>query len=341
MATSGLCLCLRIKYSYKKEFKVGEIMGEQRIKYGVSFGESTQPKTHLGQMLEIAKRITHAEDRIQTILPFITAIRYSRQTPVIPGVLTPSICLILQGAKKLHLGQEVIDYQAGDYLVSVIDIPASAEIIGATKQSPYIGVRIDFTTEEIASVVMEAGIHSKAKGNKLHPGAYVGKADEGLVESIYRLLKLIENPHASGYLSSLMKREMIFHLLSGDSGHIFFQQVMIDRQGDGISKAVAWIKEHYAQAFTIKELASLTNMSVSGLHHKFKAVTTLGPLQYQKQLRLQGARRLMLGGSFNVTEAALEVGYENASQFSREYRRFFGSSPSKDIKALRNVAYLS
>lgn len=284
-------------------------------------------------MLEIAKRITLFEGRTQTMIPFLTTMRYSRQTSEISGILTPAICLILQGAKKLHLGHEVIDYHAGDYLVSVIDIPASAEIIGATKQSPYIGLRVDFTMEEIATVVMEAGLDFKPKHKKLNTGAYVGTADEGLVESFYRLLKLIEKPNANRYLSSLMKREMIFQLLSGDAGHIFFQQVMMDRQDEGIGKVIAWIKENYAQSITIKELAKLSNMSVSGLHHKFKAVTTLGPVQYQKQLRLYEARRLMLGGAMNVTAAAMQVGYENVSQFSREYRRLFGSSPSKDMKA--------
>ncbi|MFC5450994.1 AraC family transcriptional regulator [Paenibacillus aestuarii] len=311
-------------------------MGEQQLKYGYSYTESPQSKTQLYQMLEIAKQITIDEGRTQTIIPFLTTMRYSRQTSEISGVLTPSIYLILQGAKKLHLGQEVIDYYAGDYLVSVIDIPASAEIIGATKQSPYIGLRVDFTAEDIASVVTEAGINFDPKNKKLKTGAFIGKADEGLVESLYRLLKLVEKPNAVGFLSSLMKRELIFHLLSGDAGHIFFQQVMIDRQDDGIGKAIAWIKENYSQSFTIKELAKITNMSVSGLHHKFKAVTTLGPVQYQKKLRLQEARRLMLSGAFNITAAAMEVGYENVSQFSREYRRLFGSSPFKYIKALRN-----
>ncbi|WP_244316186.1 AraC family transcriptional regulator [Paenibacillus brasilensis] len=310
-------------------------MGEQQINYGQLYTESTQSKTYLNQMLEIAKRITIDEGRTQTMIPFLTTMRYSRQTSEISGVLTPSICLILEGAKKLHLGQEVIDYRAGDYLVSVIDIPASAEIIGATKQSPYIGLRVDFTMEDIASVVMEAGIQFGPRDKKLKTGAYIGKADEGLVESLFRLLKLVENPNEVGFLSSLMKREMIFHLLSGDAGHIFFQQFMIDRQEDGIGKAVAWIKENYSKPFTIKELAKLTNMSVSGLHHKFKAVTTLGPVQYQKQLRLQEARRLILSGAFNITAAAMEVGYENVSQFSMEYRRLFGSPPFKDIKALR------
>ncbi|MDQ0492336.1 AraC-like DNA-binding protein [Paenibacillus brasilensis] len=310
-------------------------VGEQQINYGQLYTESTQSKTYLNQMLEIAKRITIDEGRTQTMIPFLTTMRYSRQTSEISGVLTPSICLILEGAKKLHLGQEVIDYRAGDYLVSVIDIPASAEIIGATKQSPYIGLRVDFTMEDIASVVMEAGIQFGPRDKKLKTGAYIGKADEGLVESLFRLLKLVENPNEVGFLSSLMKREMIFHLLSGDAGHIFFQQFMIDRQEDGIGKAVAWIKENYSKPFTIKELAKLTNMSVSGLHHKFKAVTTLGPVQYQKQLRLQEARRLILSGAFNITAAAMEVGYENVSQFSMEYRRLFGSPPFKDIKALR------
>lgn len=312
------------------------IVGERQIKYYHLYSESPQSKMYLDQMLEIANRITLDEGRTQTMIPFLTTMRYSRQTSEISGVLTPSICLILQGAKKLHLGHEVIDYHAGDYLVSVLDIPASAEIIGATKQSPYFGLRVEFSMEEIASVVMEAGLDFKPRNKKLNTGAYVGTADEGLVETFYRLLKLMEKPDANRYLSSLMKREMIFRLLSGDSGHIFFQQVMMDQQDEGIGKAIAWIKENYAQSLTIKELAKLSNMSVSGLHHKFKAVTTLGPIQYQKQLRLYEARRLMLGGAIHVTAAAMEVGYENVSQFSREYRRLFGSSPSKDIKAFRN-----
>lgn len=292
----------------------------------------------LGKVLKITEQATHADGRIQTNIPFLSTIRYSQQTSRIAGVLTPSICLILQGTKKLHLGQEVIYYHAGDYLVSVIDLPASGQIIGASKQSPYIGLRIDFTSMEIASVVMEAGINFISRENKLKPGAYVGKTDEGLLELIERLLKLIDKPNEAGFLASLIKREMIFHLLSGEAGHIFFQQMRIDQQDDGIGKAIAWIKENYFRPLKIKELAESTNMSVSGLHHKFKAVTTMGPLQYQKQLRLQEARRLMLSGECNVTVAAMEVGYENSSQFSREYRRLFGFSPSKDIKKLRMSA---
>jgi AraC-like DNA-binding protein len=125
--------------------------------------------------------------------------------------------------------------------------------------------------------------------------------------------------------------------LSGDYGHLFFQQLFFNQQTEGVGKAIAWIEENYARPFTVEELAKATNMSVSGLHHKFKTITTMGPVQYQKQLRLQEARRLMLSGSMDATTAALEVGYESPSQFSREYRRLFGLPPYQDIKALRSL----
>jgi AraC-like DNA-binding protein len=244
----------------------------------------------LDRLLAMTERMTNTEGRTQTIIPFLSIVRHSHQTPLIPVVLTPSLCLMLQGTKQLRLGQDMLQYHAGDYLASVIDIPAPAQIIGATKQFPYIGLRIDFTTKE------------------------------------------------ARFLSALIKREMLFHLLSGDSGHFFFQPVLFDQQADGIGKAIAWIREHYAHSFTVEELATSNNMSVSGLHHQFKAITTMGPLQYQKHLRLQEARRLLLSGSMDATTAALQVGYASPSQFSREYRRLFGLPPLQDRKAVRNSA---
>ncbi len=289
-------------------------------------------------LIAMTERITNAEGRTQTIIPFLSIVRHSHQTPLIPVVLTPSLCLILQGTKQLHLGQDMLQYHAGDYLASMIDIPAPAQIIGATKQFPYIGLRIDFTTQEIASVVMEAEINVKPQDKKLNTGAFIGKSDADLLDVCLRLLKLLDTPKEARFLSALIKREMMFHLLSGDYGHFFFQPVLFDQQADGIGKAIAWIREHYARSFTVEELATSNNMSVSGLHHKFKAITTMGPLQYQKHLRLQEARRLMLSGSMDATTAALEVGYDSPSQFSREYRRLFGLPPLQDIKAIRNSA---
>lgn len=128
---------------------------------------------------------------------------------------------------------------------------------------------------------------------------------------------------------------MIFNLLSGDFGHLFLQKALFDQRADGVGKSIQWIIENYTRSFTVEELAKSFNMSTSGLHHKFKAITSMGPLQYQKQLRLQEARRLMLSGPVGATMAALTVGYESPSQFNREYRRLFGQPPLQDIKAMR------
>jgi AraC-like DNA-binding protein len=289
----------------------------------------------LKRIIAMAERITRAEGSTRTIVPFFSISRHSYQVPLIPSVLTPSFCLILQGEKELHLGQDIITYHAGDYLASMIDMPASGRVISATEESPFIGLRIDFTTKEIASVVMEAGINVTAKDKMLSTAAFIGRSDADLLDMFIRLLKLMDKPKEASFLSALIKREMIFNLLSGNCGHLFLQQALFDQQADGIGKAIAWIKENFSRSFTVEELAKSSNMSVSGIHHKFKAITTMGPLQYQKQLRLQEARRLMLSGSMDATTAALEVGYESPSQFTREYRRLFGLPPLKDIKAVR------
>ncbi len=311
-------------------------MVEQQLKSVPLLKESSSLHQEVVDLLiAMTERMTKVEGRTQTIIPFLSIVRHSHQTPLIPVVLTPSLCLILQGTKQLHLGQDIIQYHAGDYLASVIDIPAPAQIIGATKQFPYIGLRIDFTTQEVASVVMEAEINVKPQENKLNTAAFIGKSDADLLDACRRLLKLLDTPKEARFLSALIKREMLFHLLSGDYGHFFFQSVLFDQQADGIGKAIAWIREHYARSFTVEELATSNNMSISGLHHQFKAITAMGPLQYQKHLRLQEARRLMLSGSMDATTAALEVGYQSPSQFSREYRRLFGLPPLKDIQAVR------
>lgn len=291
-------------------------------------------QTKLEQLLDMAASLHLEEGRTETAIPFISLVLRNKTTAIIPGVLTPSFCLILQGVKKLHLGQDTIYYGAGDYLVSLLDIPASGQVVGATLQSPYIGLRVDISAEEIASVMKDSGINVQPLEGKLGPGAYVGKSDEELQHLFIRLLALLGKPETEiRFLSALIKREMIFRLLTGGQGHMFVQRVFMDQQNEGIGRAIEWIKENYNRTFTIEEVARSSKMSVSGLHHKFKAVTTMAPLQYQKQLRLQEARRLMQHGAANATAAALEVGYESPAQFSREYRRLFGLPPLQDMKA--------
>lgn len=313
-------------------------MTEQRLETRAVPGEiANDHKEQLARIIAQTEKITLADGRHPTVIPYLSVSRNSRQTPLIPSVLTPSFCLILQGRKKLHYGSTSLEYLPGDYMVSMITLPAFAQIAGVTRDTPYIGLRIDITTQEIASVMTQAGISVKPRDKKLNTAAFIGKADSGLLELFSRLLKLAgsDNPREAGYLYGLIKHELIFNLLSGDYGHLFFQEVFFDQKADGIGKAIEWIHQNYTRSFTARELAEANNMSVSGLHHKFKAVTAMSPLQYQKQLRLQEARRLMLSGSMDATTAAMEVGYESASQFSREYRRLFGLPPLKDIQAVR------
>src|SRR5216683_3095655 len=222
-------------------------MLEQQRKPVAFFGESIS--THqkvLDPLIAMTERITNAEGRTQTIIPFLSIVRHSHQTPLIPSVLTPSFCLILQGTKKLHLGQDILQYHAGDYLASVIDMPASAQIIGATKQFPYIGLRIDFTTQEIASVVMEAEINVKPQEKKLNTGAFIGKSDADLLDACIRLLKLLDTPKEARFLSALIKREMIFNLLTGASEHFFSHPFFLNKKAEGVAKPTAGIKKNSA-----------------------------------------------------------------------------------------------
>jgi AraC-like DNA-binding protein len=300
--------------------------------------KSSEHQQALDLLLALTRKMAPGEGRTSTSIPFLSLIRHTHHIPPTPVVLTPAFCLILQGAKQLHLGQEILEAQAGDYLASMIALPAFAQITDATRSVPYFGLRLDFTIQEVASVVMEADIAVKPQEKKLNTGALIGRSDTDLLDICIRLLKLLNKPQEARFLSALLKREMLFHLLSGDGGHFFFQAALFDQQADGIGKVIAWIREHYMRSFTIEELATSHHMSVSGLHHQFKAITSMGPLQYQKHLRLQEARRLMLSGSRDATAAASDVGYTSLSQFSRDYRRLFGLPPLQDIKAMRNHA---
>ncbi len=150
-----------------------------------------------------------------------------------------------------------------------------------------------------------------------------------------KLLRLLDKPRDAAFLAASLKREILYRLLTGENGHLIYRNLVIDRQQLGIGKAIEWLKQNFARHFQIEELAKAANMSVSSLHHKFKAVTAMGPLQYQKQLRLNEARKLLLSGSMDASTAAYQVGYESQSQFSREYRRLFGAPPMQDVKSLR------
>nr|WP_315251780.1 AraC family transcriptional regulator [uncultured Duganella sp.] len=293
-----------------------------------------RPPTRLDHMIDIVQQHVLDDQRVATAIPFLSLLRSSHPTPVTRGVLKPSCCVILQGQKRVHLADDILDYGPGEYLVVSIDMPASGHIVSATPDKPYLLLNIEFDPAEIAAIVLEAQVAIDTQ--QPVRGAFVGKTDDALQESLYQLVRLLRAPAAeAAFLAVGLKREIIYRMLNGPYGRQLYQNVVLDQQDRGISKAIAWLKERYDQTVRVEDLAQATNMSVSSLHHRFKAVTTMGPMQYQKQLRLQQARTLLLNGDVDATTAAYKVGYESASQFSREYRRLFGAPPMQDIKKLR------
>jgi AraC-like DNA-binding protein len=290
--------------------------------------------TRLDHMIDIVQLHAVDERRVATAIPFLSLLRSSHPTPVAKGVLKPSCCVILQGLKRVHLADEILDYGPGEYLVVTVDMPASGHIITATENEPYLLLNIELDPQEIAAIVQEAKIAIDSE--QPVRGAFIGQTDDALQESLYQLVRLLQAPPAeAAFLAVGLKREIIYRMLNGPYGRQLYQNLVLDQQDRGISKAIAWLKEHYDQQIKVEDLAQATNMSVSSLHHRFKAVTNIGPMQYQKQLRLQQARALLLNGEVDATTAAYKVGYESASQFSREYRRLFGAPPIQDIKKLR------
>jgi AraC-like DNA-binding protein len=292
--------------------------------------------TPLAHMIAIVSQLVQQDDRVQTQIPFLSLIRSSHTTPVSRGVLKPSCCLILQGGKRVHLGTEVLDYGPGEYLVVTVDMPAAGHIVNATPDAPYLLMNIELDPGEIAAIVMEANIDVAPHAQPVR-GAFVGKSDAELLEALYKLLRLLHSsPQEAAFLCIGIKREIIYRLMTGEYGAALYQNIVLDQQDQGISKAINWLKLHFDRPIKVEELAQATNMSVSSLHHRFKAVTTMAPLQYQKQLRLQHARTLLLSGMVDATTAAYRVGYESQSQFSREYRRLFGAPPMQDVKRMRS-----
>ncbi|OPY77988.1 MAG: HTH-type transcriptional activator RhaS [Syntrophorhabdus sp. PtaU1.Bin153] len=291
----------------------------------------------LRRLLQASLETVSQDGQNSTSIPFFHIIRNTESRKMTPVVLQSAFCLVLQGTKKIHLGKQVLEYHAGDYLASIIDIPATGQVVDATREKPYVGLMIEFSIDDIASVINEAKISFDSKGSKLNTGAFIGSSDDELLNLFMKLFRLLAEPKDSPFLSQLVKREMIYRLLMGPSGHLLYQKVLFDRKSEGIGRVIEWIKDNYSESFLIEELAKENNMSISSLHHKFKEITMMGPLQYQKQLRLQEARRLLLSGATDVTTTALEVGYESPSQFHREYRRLFGLSPLQDIKTIQRT----
>lgn len=274
------------------------------------------------------------ETSCPTALPWLSFIRFTHPTALNKGMLEPSMCLILQGQKKVLIGTDVVEYGAGSYLLSAIDMPISGQVTQASPEVPYLGIRIDLDLKEMADLMIDMQLDQR-----LIPAAgsvtYVAKSDDCLADAFLRLVTMLDAPQDLLALGQLVKKEIFYRLITAPEGGHFYHHVLSYYQGKGVSEAIRWIKANFAHPLRMDELAKTVGMSVSNLHHRFKALTVMSPLQYQKQIRLLEARRMLLTGNIDAATAAFRVGYESPSQFNREYRRSFGAPPLQDIGQLR------
>jgi AraC-like DNA-binding protein len=271
---------------------------------------------------------------LATDLPWLWLVRRPAPTPAGRGILAPSVCLLVQGEKEMLVGQQVLRYGPGCYVQAGMAMPVSGQVTRASEAAPYYGIRVDVDPKEVAAFVLEMRLQLAA-GDVDPPVVTVERADEAMLDVFVRLLRLLERPRDVPVLGRLLKQELIYHLVTAPGGATMSRGVVGGQRERAVGDAIHWIRTHYNEPLSIDALARTVHMSPSVLHRRFKAATVMSPLQYQKQVRLLEARKMLMSGDVEAASVAYEVGYESPSQFSREYRRLFGAPPLKDAEQLR------
>jgi AraC-like DNA-binding protein len=252
-------------------------------------------------------------------------------------VTAPAFCVIAQGSKVMLLGDQQYRYDPAHYLLATAELPVVGQIVEASPECPYLSLRLELTPTLVGSVMAEAG-HPPPRSHPPVRALDVSPLDTELLDVVVRLVRLQDSPHDARFLAPLITREIIYRLLQGDQRGRLQQIATVGGYAHRIAEAIERIRKNFDQPLRIEDLAREVGMSVSGFHAHFKTVTALSPLQFQKQLRLQEARRLMLGERLDAATAGYRVGYDDAAYFNREYKRVFGAPPMRDAARLRNDA---
>lgn len=288
---------------------------------------------------ELAERIARSVPRDGTVEPLagLRLRRASAPTGLRHGVTATAFCVTAQGSKELLLGEGCYRYDPGHYLIATAALPVVSRITEASAERPFLSLLISLDPALVGSVMVEAG-RPAPRGRSAARAIDVSPLDADLLDAVVRLVRLLDAPADARVLAPLVKREIVYRLLAGEQGNRLRYLVTLDGPGQSIAKAVDRLRKEFDRPLRIEELAREMGMSVSGFHHHFKQVTAMSPLEFQKQLRLQEARRLMLGEGLDASGAGYRVGYRDASHFSREYKRLFGAPPMRDVERLRGVS---
>ncbi|TKW75723.1 MAG: AraC family transcriptional regulator [Staphylococcus hominis] len=286
----------------------------------------------ISQLAALIQRHIPSTGMVRTPLARLSLFRADEPTVPLPAVYDASLCLIAQGSKRVALGGRSLTYDPAHYLLVSVDLPLTGHVTTATRDAPYLCCKIDIDQAALADLILAEG--SRAPKADL-PALAVYRSDEDLVDAAVRLLRLLDRPQDIPALAPLIEREILYRLLTGPHGPALRYMAVAGTHLNQVSRAIAVIRDGFQRQLRIDDIAAAAGMSASSLHEHFKAVTRMTPLEYQKQLRLQEARRLMLSDGASAGSAGFAVGYDSPSQFSREYARLFGAPPRRDIERLQ------
>jgi len=280
--------------------------------------------------------MTDRADTIETAIPGLAM--YRREEPNQPesAMYEPTICLITQGSKRVVLGGDTYVYDTHHFLITSVDIPTTVQVIQASRPKPCLGLVLKLDLREISQLVVDGHL-PQPRVEPSSRGMALGEVTLPLLDAFKRLIDLLDEPKDIPILAPVIKREIFYRILVGNQGTRLRQMASAGSPSHQISRAIHWLKDNYTESLRVEDLAAHVHMSASTFHHHFRKMTAMSPLQYQKWLRLNEARRLMITESLDAGMAAFQVGYESPSQFSREYSRLFGNSPLRDVTNLRQM----
>lgn len=289
---------------------------------------------HLDELRTLLVR--HARPDWTTAIDGVLISKVDEPNPPSPSTSGTVLALVAQGAKRLALGERVYEYRAGQYLVASVDLPVTGHFTEASTEHPALGFGLTLDPADVAELLLRSGPGDVPRtGGGALPGIAVSDAPDALLDAVVRLLRLLDEPRDQAVLAPLVKREILWRLITGEQGGIVRQLGLADSSLSHVARAVRWIRDHYTQPFRVEDVAQGSGMSVSAFYRNFQTVTAMSPIQFQKQIRLQEARLLLATHPNDITGVGHRVGYDNPSQFSREYRRQFGAPPSQDAARLR------
>jgi AraC-like DNA-binding protein len=290
------------------------------------------------EIFQLADLLYNGEEKFQTAINSLSFYRaFTPSQEFLATIYEPALCLIIQGSKEVGLGEEMFGYDPQTYLLASTHIPAKVKIIEASKETPYLSLIISFSMEQIFEVLKEIDHGNTKYIQKPKRGLYFGDVQTKLIEPITRLVRLLNSPEDIPVLSGLITKEILYVLLQEEGGDFIRQYIMDGSATQRIVQVITKLKDEFRESFSVKELAQSVGMSESALYQNFKKVTSMSPLQFQKSLRLQEARQMLLTQDIEAAQVAFDVGYQSPSQFSREYSRMYGSSPKADAKQLRGL----